>query len=88
MAHIPTLGKACNCFGCEQVVKDTRAKMPDIDKIIRYEQDEMGDDEIIGLFQELIDSGMAWKLQGHYGRTAWGLIRSGYCHPAGQEASS
>ena len=52
------------------------------DKIINYEQGEMTKDELISFFQELINSGMAWTLQGHYGRTATALIDAGYCTPA------
>lgn len=50
-----------------------------IDKIIAYESGELSDKETIALFQELIDNGQAWTLQGHYGRTAQGLIDAGYC---------
>lgn len=53
--------------------------MTQIDKIIAYEQGELGEIETIELFQELIDNGMAWKLQGHYGRTAMYLIENGLC---------
>jgi hypothetical protein len=47
--------------------------------IIKYEQDDLDGNEIITLFQHLIDNGMAWKLQGHYGRMAMDLIENGYC---------
>ena len=50
-----------------------------VDKIIRYENGEMDHDEIVPFFQYLIDNGMAWSLQGHYGRTATTLIELGEC---------
>jgi hypothetical protein len=53
--------------------------MSQIDKIIAYEQGELDEEGIIDMFQELITSGMAWKLQGSYGRTAKALIDAGYC---------
>ena len=54
--------------------------MDQIDKMMRYEQGELDVDEVIELFQELIDSGLAWGLQGSYGRTANQLIKNGLCH--------
>lgn len=54
----------------------------DINKIIAYENDEMDPDEVIEFFQELIDTGHAWRLQGHYGRTALRLIEYGLCKEA------
>ena len=53
--------------------------MVNIDAICRYEDGEMDVEETFEFFQELIDSGMAWQLQGHYGRTAEALIDEGYC---------
>ena len=50
-----------------------------LNRIIRYENGNMGTDEIVPFFQELIDNGMAWTLQGHYGRTAAALIEAGEC---------
>jgi hypothetical protein len=47
--------------------------------IVKYEEDELNGLEIIELFQKLIDNGMAWKLQGHYGRMARDLIENGDC---------
>ena len=49
------------------------------DMIIKYEMGDLGDLDYIALFQELIDTGLAWQLQGHYGRTATALIEAGYC---------
>jgi hypothetical protein len=54
----------------------------DVSKIIAYENNEMTQEEVIEFFQELIDTGYAWRLQGHYGRTALRLIEYGYCRRA------
>lgn len=51
--------------------------IPDIDQIIAYEQGNLNEDEVIFLFQELVTTGAAWTLQGHYGRTARALIDAG-----------
>lgn len=47
--------------------------------IIDYESGNLDENGIISLFQYLIDSGLAWTLQGHYGRTAQALIDEGIC---------
>jgi hypothetical protein len=52
--------------------------MDQIDKIMAYESGELDEGEMLELFQELVESGLAWKLQGHYGRTANLLIENGY----------
>jgi hypothetical protein len=48
--------------------------------IIDYECGLLDQDDTIMLFQKLIDTGVAWQLQGSYGRTAAALIEAGYCH--------
>jgi hypothetical protein len=48
-----------------------------LDFIIRYETGDVDEDEIIEGFQQLVDSGLAWSLQGSYGRTAASLIEAG-----------
>ena len=52
--------------------------MDQIDKIIAFESGELNDEQVLELFQELVDSGLAWSLQGSYGRTAKALIEAGY----------
>jgi hypothetical protein len=67
---------------------EEREMMPDVNKIIRYEQNEMDEEEIIEMFQDLINSGMAWRLQGHYGRTAKALIEEGLCTLPSKQGNS
>jgi hypothetical protein len=55
-----------------------------VDKIIAYEQGEIDEAGILQLFAELIRSGMAWTLQGHYGRTARALINAEYISEDGK----
>jgi hypothetical protein len=48
-----------------------------MDAIIAYESGELDEDGIVALLQTLVDNGMAWTLQGSYGRTARALIEAG-----------
>lgn len=50
-----------------------------VDFVIAFEAGELTEEEIHSGFQELINSGIVWSLQGHYGRTACALIDSGIC---------
>lgn len=43
-------------------------------RIIDYECGHLDDKQTLRLFKELVKTGMAWDLQGHYGRTAQSLI--------------
>jgi len=48
-----------------------------VDNVIAYESGQMSDNDTVKFFQMLVDTGMAWTLQGHYGRTAMDLIQRG-----------
>jgi hypothetical protein len=54
--------------------------MPNLDDILAWENGEMSPEKEAEFFQALIDNGMAWTLQGCYGRRAMQLIESGDCH--------
>ena len=45
--------------------------------IIDYESGGLNDAGVVALFQSLVKSGLAWSLQGSYGRMAKALIDSG-----------
>lgn len=51
-------------------------------RIIDYEDGTLEGQDVVDLFQDLIDSDLAWTLQGSYGRTAAQLIEAGHCHTA------
>ena len=46
-------------------------------RITEYEKGELNEQQTIELFQELVDSGIVWDLQGHYGRLAYQLMEAG-----------
>jgi hypothetical protein len=53
--------------------------MDQVSQIMAFESGELDEDQTIELFQSLINSGLAWQLQGSYGRMASALIQNGYC---------
>ena len=56
--------------------------MPNITDIIDFESGEMDSEDMAEFFQGIINSGVVWQLQGHYGRTAVALIEAGECMTA------
>lgn len=64
--------------------KETAKEFDVVGFIIEFESGGVSDETLIEGFQHLINNGMAWTLQGFYGRTANSLIEQGYCKPAGE----
>lgn len=56
--------------------------MNDYDAVMLAEGqiEDADESEVIAAWQHLIDTGLAWKLQGFFGRTASALIKQGVCH--------
>jgi hypothetical protein len=52
--------------------------------IIAYEEGELDANKVLELFAYLVKTGLAWKLQGHYGRTAAALIEQGIITKGGE----
>ena len=55
--------------------------------LIDYEDGILDPDETLDLFSSLVRTGLVWELQGHYGRTASGLIQAGVLTPSGKRAT-
>ena len=53
--------------------------------ITDYEEGNISEERYYELFQYLVDSGMAWELQGFYGRQAAMMLEEGYLLPPDRE---
>lgn len=87
MAPLLTRDKCCDNSN-DNDMRQTKTLTANVDltKILAYEAGELDQEEIITLFQSLVDSGLAWRLQGHYGRAAAALLQQGLIHkPRGKE---
>ncbi len=48
-----------------------------VEQISDYEEGRLTQAEVVELFQQLLDTGVVWTLQGSYGRMAIRLIEQG-----------
>lgn len=55
-----------------------------VGRIMAYEDGDLSDAEVVELFAALVASGMAWQLQGSYGRQAVALIDGGFITAEGE----
>jgi len=60
-----------------QTNPERKPTMNNINQILAYENGELDETGVIELFQSLVSTGLAWSLQGSYGRTAKALIEAG-----------
>ena len=68
-----------------------------MEEILKYELDDYTavaiaegfqepecEEQLIAAWQHLVDTGLCWRLQGWFGRTAHGLIQNGIINPPPQ----
>ena len=61
-----------------RILRERNKRMKELtQRIVEYEKGELNEQQTIELFQELVDSGIVWDLQGHYGRLAYQLMEAG-----------
>lgn len=53
--------------------------------IVDYENGDLDDEQVIKFFQRLVDTGLAWSLQGSYGRAAARLLDRGLIQSGGRD---
>lgn len=58
--------------------------IPDVSKIMDYESGNMGFEDTVEFFAEMIQTGAVWQLQGMYGRQAADFIRGGLISHTGE----
>ena len=63
-----------------------------VDQLIAYEEGQITGDEEVAFFEQLVETGTCWQLQGHYQRVAATLIEAGLInsplHPEEANAST
>jgi hypothetical protein len=68
---------SCNGTECGDPTPAVERTYDHIGAIISYESGDLDNDGVLTLFSYLIRTGLAWSLQGSYGRMAARLIEGG-----------
>lgn len=55
-----------------------------MERVVQYETEPQDLDWVIQFFADLIATGLAWQLQGHYGREAKAIIDEGIINTKGE----
>jgi len=66
--------------GFPETMETENTTLKTYNQMLCFELGTLDHDQVIQLFQRLIDTGVVWQLQGFYGRTARDLINSGLCN--------
>jgi hypothetical protein len=48
-----------------------------VNNIIAYENGDLDETDVVTLFQQLVDTGLAWQLQSAYGRQTMRFLQDG-----------
>ena len=67
-------------LGCPPFAMPKTKKVKDIDvvsQIMAYEEGQLTEEQTLALFKHLVKTGLAWQLQGSYGRVAEALLDAG-----------
>jgi hypothetical protein len=60
-----------------------------VDQLIAYEEGQITGDQEVAFFEQLVETGTCWQLQGHYQRVAATLIEAGLINsPVHPEANT
>ena len=66
-----------NNIYCIVINKEGEKVFSIVEQISDYEEGRLTQAEVVELFQQLLDTGVGWTLQGSYGRMAIRLIEQG-----------
>ena len=69
-----------DCFtlnGCVQEGEFSKPQFDVVGAIMEFESEGLPEEELVELFQHLVDTGLVWHLQGTYGRIAADMIDAG-----------